>query len=192
MHACLVKRQPDKQCACMQAHQQHVHDDLLTAAFFRAWMCALRVWLPPNNRTCVWQKLPEGWLEFHDSITQQPYYYNPNTRQKTWARPVEQSGDGVKVTATRLMSMEQPKSLQPSLNKRRSGSLAGGNNAANSSCSALSGKDGVGPLTSPSDGAAACTANTTLDAAAAAAIAATQMQQQQQAHEAAVQPAAGS
>lgn len=112
-------------------------------------LCCVVLCVYPLHRTCVWQKLPEGWLEFHDSITQQPYYYNPTTRQKTWARPVEQAGDAPKVTATRLMSMEQPKSCLPSFNKRRSGSLTT-NGQANSSSSALSGRDGVTPLTSPS------------------------------------------
>jgi hypothetical protein len=35
----------------------------------------------------VWQPLPEGWFEAFDANTKQPYYYNPSTRQKTWARP---------------------------------------------------------------------------------------------------------
>lgn len=133
----------------------------------------------------MWQKLPEGWLEFHDRLTQQPYYYNPSTRQKTWARPVEQDAPATTVTATRLMSMEQPRSCLPSLNKRRSGSLTA-NQQANSSSSALSGKETVTPLTSPS-GAAAGEAV----AAAAEAAAAAQLQQQQPAA-AAVEPAAGS
>lgn len=96
----------------------------------------------------MWQKLPEGWLEFHDSITQQPYYYNPTTRQKTWARPVEQELAATTVTATRLMSMEQPRSCLPSFNKRRSGSLVA-NQTANSSSSALSGKEEVPVMLTP-------------------------------------------
>lgn len=120
----------------------------------------------------MWQKLPEGWLEFHDPISQQPYYYNPNTRQKTWARPIEQEYGAATVTATRLMSMEQPKSCLPSLNKRRSGSLTA-NQQANSSCSALTGREASVPLASPSAGAAP-------GVQLAAAEAAAQLQQQQQ------------
>jgi hypothetical protein len=136
----------------------------------------------------VWQKLPEGWLEFHDRLTQQPYYYNPNTRQKTWARPVEQDAPATTVTATRLMSMEQPKSCLPSFNKRRSGSLTA-NQQANSSCSALSGKDAATPMASPSPGGGSGG-----DAVAAAmdAAAAQVQQQQQPAMFAPVQPAGGS
>lgn len=133
----------------------------------------------------MWQKLPEGWLEFHDRLTQQPYYYNPNTRQKTWARPVEQDAPATTVTATRLMSMEQPRSCLPSLNKRRSGSLTA-NTQANSSSSALSGREGVTALTSPTGAPADST-----PAAAADAAVATQLQQQA-AMAAAVPPAAGS
>jgi hypothetical protein len=140
-------------------------------------------------RTCVWQKLPEGWLEFHDRVSQQPYYYNPTTRQKTWARPVEQAADeAVKVTATRLMSMEQPKSCLPSLNKRRSGSLTA-NQPSNSSSSALSGKETATPLLSPTGGVAAADVPASLEAAAA------RLQQQAAAavpQAAAVQPTAGS
>lgn len=97
-------------------------------------------------RTCVWSKLPEGWQEHHDPITGQPFYYNPTTNQKTWARPVEDSLCPNTVTATRLTSMEQPRSLLPGT-KRRSGSMngthyPGGNNnttgQANSSSSTLS------------------------------------------------------
>lgn len=130
----------------------------------------------------MWQKLPEGWLEFHDPITQQPYYYNPTTRQKTWARPVE-DGDGPTVTATRLMSMEQPKSCQPSINKRRSGSLTA-NNTANSSSSALSDREGAIAAASPSAGVAAV-------ASGAAPAAAVQQQAPAAAAAAAVQPTVG-
>lgn len=133
----------------------------------------------------MWQKLPEGWLEFHDRLTQQPYYYNPNTRQKTWARPVEQDAPATTVTATRLMSMEQPKSCLPSLNKRRSGSLTA-NQQANSSCSALSGKDAATPMASPSAGGGGDAVAAAMDAAAA------QVQLQQPTMAAALQPAGGS
>jgi hypothetical protein len=137
----------------------------------------------------VWQKLPEGWLEFHDRVSQQPYYYNPTTRQKTWARPVEQAADeAVKVTATRLMSMEQPKSCLPSLNKRRSGSLTA-NQPSNSSSSVLSGKELATPILSPTGGVPAADVPAGLEAAAA------KLQQQQAAaavQAADVQPTAGS
>lgn len=84
----------------------------------------------------MWTKLPEGWQEYHDPNTGQPYYYNPITNQKTWARPVEQPVCPSTVTATRLTSMEQPRSCQPG-SKRRS--AAGANNGqANSSSSTLS------------------------------------------------------
>ena len=116
----------------------------------------------------MWQKLPEGWVEYHDATSQQPYYYHPATRQKTWARPVEQDAlAATQVTATRLMSMEQPRSCQPSFNKRRSGSLPG-NATANSSCSAPTGAAQEGSGASPAAVGAAA-----LDAAADAAIAAT-------------------
>lgn len=114
----------------------------------------------------MWQKLPEGWLEFHDPITQQPYYYNPTTRQKTWARPVEQELAATTVTATRLMSMEQPRSCLPSFNKRRSGSLVA-NQMANSSSSALSGKEEVPVLFSPGGGGAAASATAAVEMSAA-------------------------
>jgi hypothetical protein len=94
----------------------------------------------------VWTKLPEGWQEFQDPLTLQPYYYNPNTKEKTWARPVEPNASPNTVTATRLMSMEQPRDCLPG-SKRRNTSITGSghhqhpnnNNAqANSSSSTLS------------------------------------------------------
>jgi hypothetical protein len=92
-------------------------------------------------RTCVWTKLPEGWQEFQDPLTLQPYYYNPNTKEKTWARPVEPNANPNTVTATRLMSMEQPRDCLPG-SKRRNTSVTGGvnnnNTQANSSSSTLS------------------------------------------------------
>jgi hypothetical protein len=98
---------------------------------------------PP--RTCVWTELPSGWQEYHDPITGQPYYYNPQTQQKTWARPVEQLVCPSAVTATRLTSMEQPRSCQPG-SKRRSGggALTGQANSSSSTLSlALAGQDSV-------------------------------------------------
>ncbi|KAF6264519.1 CobW/HypB/UreG, nucleotide-binding domain-containing protein [Scenedesmus sp. NREL 46B-D3] len=100
-------------------------------------------------RTCVWTKLPEGWQEFQDPLTLQPYYYNPNTKEKTWARPVEPNATANTVTATRLMSTEQPRDCLPGSSKRRNTSVTGSgyhqhannnnNNAqANSSSSTLS------------------------------------------------------
>lgn len=74
---------------------------------------------PSPHRTCVWQPLPEGWKEAHDPITNQPYYYNPATGAKTWARPMPNSATPASVTATRVMSMEQPQHLQPGGSKRR-------------------------------------------------------------------------
>eukprot|EP00775_Hariotina_reticulata_P007041 gene7041-7255_t len=94
-------------------------------------------------RTCVWTQLPPGWQEYHDPITGQPYYYNPQTQQKTWARPVEQLVCPSAVTATRLTSMEQPRSCQPG-SKRRSGggALTGQANSSSSTLSlAAAGKD---------------------------------------------------
>ncbi|WIA08487.1 hypothetical protein OEZ85_007923 [Tetradesmus obliquus] len=100
-------------------------------------------------RTCVWTKLPEGWQEFQDPLTLQPYYYNPNTKEKTWARPVEPNATANTVTATRLMSMEQPRDCLPGSKRRNTSatgsghhSHGGNNNAAqqqaNSSSSTLS------------------------------------------------------
>ncbi|GIL79726.1 hypothetical protein Vretifemale_8999, partial [Volvox reticuliferus] len=38
-------------------------------------------------RTCVWVPLPDGWDEFRDEKTKQPFYVNRRTGEKTWARP---------------------------------------------------------------------------------------------------------
>lgn len=38
-------------------------------------------------RTCVWVPLPDGWEEFRDPTTKQPYYVNKATGEKTWTRP---------------------------------------------------------------------------------------------------------
>ncbi|KAG2501702.1 hypothetical protein HYH03_000203 [Edaphochlamys debaryana] len=38
-------------------------------------------------RTCVWVPLPDGWDEFRDLATKQPYYVNRNTGEKSWSRP---------------------------------------------------------------------------------------------------------
>eukprot|EP00879_Flechtneria_rotunda_P006486 GHRR01006815.1.p1 GENE.GHRR01006815.1~~GHRR01006815.1.p1 ORF type:complete len:566 (+),score=190.81 GHRR01006815.1:346-2043(+) len=93
-------------------------------------------------RTCVWTKLPEGWEEYHDPITLQPYYYHPATKQKTWARPVDTPVCPTTVTATRLMSTEQPRNLRPGGKRRNGAGMNGthmlGNNHTNSSSSALS------------------------------------------------------
>ncbi|KAF8072590.1 Cbwd1 [Scenedesmus sp. PABB004] len=129
-------------------------------------------------RTCVWSRLPDGWQEYHDPVTLQPYYYNPNTNQKTWARPVDQPVCPSAVTATRLTSMEQPRSLQPGA-KRRGASANGGNGSgsgggaqgsgggaaqAHSSSSTLSGL----PAAAGGGAAAPATAPAAAPAAAAA------------------------
>lgn len=64
-------------------------------------------------RTCVWVPLPDGWDEFRDKITKQPYFYNKITKEKTWTRPIFACP---RVTATRVVSMEQPRSMQPRKN----------------------------------------------------------------------------
>lgn len=77
---------------------------------------------PP--RTCIWHPLPEGWREAFDPVTKHPYYYNPITHEKTWARPQVRPDSNSRpdaVTVTPLVPMQQPRSLQPS--KRRSGAL---------------------------------------------------------------------
>ncbi len=75
-----------------------------------------------HHRTCVWQDLPEGWHQAQDPVSLQLYYYNPHTKQKQWARPQASPSTAAPasttVTATRLMSTEQPLNLQPS--RRRS------------------------------------------------------------------------
>ncbi|GLC70762.1 hypothetical protein PLESTF_001030600 [Pleodorina starrii] len=38
-------------------------------------------------RTCVWVPLPDGWDEFRDEKTRQPFYVNRRTGEKSWARP---------------------------------------------------------------------------------------------------------
>jgi hypothetical protein len=72
----------------------------------------------------VWSPLPDGWKEAHDPITGQPYYYNPTTHQKTWARPVEAKPAPNAVTVTRLTSTEQPRALLPSGTRRKSSGLS--------------------------------------------------------------------
>jgi hypothetical protein len=79
---------------------------------------------PLPYRTCVWSPLPDGWKEAHDPITGQPYYYNPTTHQKTWARPVEAKPAPNAVTVTRLTSTEQPRALLPSGTRRKSSGLS--------------------------------------------------------------------
>jgi hypothetical protein len=64
-------------------------------------------------RTCVWQPLPEGWREFCDPVTGQPYYCHAASGRKTWARPEAARPDAGAVTATRLQSFEQPRSSRP-------------------------------------------------------------------------------
>ncbi|KXZ55538.1 hypothetical protein GPECTOR_2g1087 [Gonium pectorale] len=38
-------------------------------------------------RTCVWVPLPDGWDEFRDPRTKQPFYVNRETGEKSWTRP---------------------------------------------------------------------------------------------------------
>ncbi|GFR48893.1 hypothetical protein Agub_g10838 [Astrephomene gubernaculifera] len=38
-------------------------------------------------RTCVWVPLPDGWDEFRDPATKQPYYVHRASGEKTWTRP---------------------------------------------------------------------------------------------------------
>jgi hypothetical protein len=74
----------------------------------------------------VWSPLPENWREAFDPVTNQPYYYNPITHEKTWARPKEgraSSAAADAVTVTPVVPMQQPRSLQPS--RKRNGSAPG-------------------------------------------------------------------
>jgi G3E family GTPase len=64
-------------------------------------------------RTCVWTPLPEGWREFCDPVTGQPYYCHAGSGRKTWARPEAARPAAGAVTATRLQSFEQPRSSRP-------------------------------------------------------------------------------
>ena len=78
-------------------------------------------------KTCVWQPLPDGWREAFDPVTNQPYYYNPSTHEKTWARPQvggRAPGDGDAVTVTPVVPIQQPRNLQPG--RRRNGAAPGG------------------------------------------------------------------
>jgi hypothetical protein len=56
-------------------------------------------------------------------VTNQPYYYNPTTHEKTWARPKPGQQPADTVTATPVVPMQQPRSLQPG--RRRNGSAPG-------------------------------------------------------------------
>ena len=69
----------------------------------------------------MWQPLPEGWREAFDPVTNQPYYYHPVTHEKTWARPQQgrPPAPADTVTATPVVPMQQPRSLQPG--RRRGG-----------------------------------------------------------------------
>ena len=64
-------------------------------------------------RTCVWTPLPDGWREFCDPVTGQPYYCHAASGRKTWARPEAARPAAGAVTATRLQSFEQPRSSRP-------------------------------------------------------------------------------
>lgn len=61
-------------------------------------------------RTCIWVPLPEGWQEFKDPQTKQPYYFNQLTGVKSWSRP--EAIASAHVTATHT-SIEQPLSRIP-------------------------------------------------------------------------------
>lgn len=61
-------------------------------------------------RTCVWIPLPEGWKEFRDPQTKQPFYYNKTTGVKSWSRP--EAIASAHVTATHS-STEQPAHRKP-------------------------------------------------------------------------------
>ncbi|KAF5840067.1 CobW/HypB/UreG, nucleotide-binding domain-containing protein [Dunaliella salina] len=39
-------------------------------------------------RTCVWSPLPEGWVQTTDPKTGQPFYWNKDTNEKSWLRPL--------------------------------------------------------------------------------------------------------
>ena len=60
-------------------------------------------------RSCVWVPLPDGWVEHHDSRTNQPYFLNSTTGAKQWSRPTFACAL-VKGTET---SHKQPRELQP-------------------------------------------------------------------------------
>jgi hypothetical protein len=68
----------------------------------------------------VWQPLPPGWHEAHDPVTNQQYYFHPASGSKTWARPIVALAPGADnpVTATRVVSTEQPLHLQGSRRRR--------------------------------------------------------------------------
>ncbi len=66
--------------------------------------------LAEGLRSCVWVPLPDGWNEFHDLKTGQPYYVEAASGKKQWDRPPETACALVTATET---SHEQPSSLQP-------------------------------------------------------------------------------
>lgn len=61
-------------------------------------------------RTCIWVPLPDGWEEFKDPQTQQPFYFNRKSGLKSWSRP--NAIASAHVTATHV-STEQPLSRKP-------------------------------------------------------------------------------
>ncbi|KAG2451294.1 hypothetical protein HYH02_003900 [Chlamydomonas schloesseri] len=68
-------------------------------------------------RTCVWVPLPDGWDEFRDTTTKQPFYVNRNTGEKSWTRP--------EIACARVVAT-QGKTQQPSqLLPRRTASTVG-------------------------------------------------------------------
>ena len=61
-------------------------------------------------RTCIWVPLPDGWEEFRDEQTKQPYYCNSSTGEKRWTRPEAIACAHVTDTHT---TTEQPLSSRP-------------------------------------------------------------------------------
>ncbi|EFJ45918.1 hypothetical protein VOLCADRAFT_105795 [Volvox carteri f. nagariensis] len=72
-------------------------------------------------RTCVWVPLPDGWDEFRDDKTKQPFYMHRQTGEKSWTRPEIACArvvatQGVTQQPSQLLPKRQPSQLstQPS------------------------------------------------------------------------------
>ncbi|PNW72045.1 hypothetical protein CHLRE_16g684650v5 [Chlamydomonas reinhardtii] len=101
-------------------------------------------------RTCVWVPLPDGWDEFRDTTTKQPFYVNRNTGEKSWTRP--------EIACARVVAT-QGKTQQPSqLLPRRTASTVGQLALQQAAAAAASGA--VAPATASAKAGGAASAAT--------------------------------
>jgi len=61
-------------------------------------------------RSCVWVPLPDGWTEYSDARTGQPYYVEESSGKKQWDRP---EGTACALVRASETSHEQPSEMQP-------------------------------------------------------------------------------